>query len=280
MAPYLPTDTSASKRGRTTVPSGGLKLRPVPGQRAVSSVPHAWWCPSSHQGPIISENPAPSPRWAVVGVDEVAVPATEPAALASGFFHFPPGHQRQRLTSHTHRRKKTRRNGRAVTLAVQGPLREEKRGAVTLGADYAYQQRGIYSGKLTLRMLYIQAVRPHHSGKPRNTLVAGARSGWRSRCRSGSPRVCTIGVFSFAAHLPHPLAQPLNVRTSRTWFAPENFGASIPGGPIGDLLLTLVVGDLTTSCPLLAMVGVRPGMPCQVTAPGRDASINGGNVRF
>ena len=36
--------------------------------------------------PIISGNPAPSPRWAVVGVDEVAVPATFPAALAPGFF--------------------------------------------------------------------------------------------------------------------------------------------------------------------------------------------------
>jgi len=40
---------------------------------------------------------------------------------------------------------------------------------------------------------------PDNLAKPRNTLVAGERSGWRSRCISGSPRVCTIGVFLIPA---------------------------------------------------------------------------------
>lgn len=35
-------------------PNGRHKLLFVPGQRVVSPVPHTWWCPSSHQGHIIS----------------------------------------------------------------------------------------------------------------------------------------------------------------------------------------------------------------------------------
>jgi hypothetical protein len=38
--------------------------------------------------------------------------------------------------------------------------------------------------------------------KPRNTTVAGERSGSRSRCSSGPPRSCPIGVFSISRHNP------------------------------------------------------------------------------
>ena len=51
----------------------------------------------------------------------------------------------------------------------------------------------------------IRTSRPNNPAKPRNTLVAGARSGWRSRCKSGSPRVCTIGVFLIDRRFTRPI---------------------------------------------------------------------------
>lgn len=151
--------------------------------------------PSPHHSPCW---PLPvHPRAGRASISWHAHPAPTRAGTSSGR----EGHREGRPL-----KQKTRRNSRAESCNVCRPAQGGEAGGVAARCLLCTPAGcGIYSGKCTLRMLYIKSVRPHHFGKPRNPAVPGGCRFGRCRSRSSVPGTEYIGGFSLVAHLPQSL---------------------------------------------------------------------------